>query len=455
MRFRLLLVAALLATASACSVLPERAEQMPALPDQFAASGDTPAPALWWQSFEDPELDRLVAAALADNPNLMVIAARLRAADAIARASGAALIPSLSASAKHDRAFGDQPGAQTNSAGLSASYELDLWSRVRSGRDAAALQAQATAQELLAAEISLSANVAVLWFQIGSTEERLRLIEAEREVYARILQLVETRFRNGLAPVSDVLRQRQLVESTRSLQAATVADLGVRRHALEELLGKAAGSSEIPGSLPLQMPQLPSTGIPGDTVNRRPDVQQVWLQVRAADRSLAGAMANRFPQLSLSASYGSNDGGAASLFDNWIGSLMASLAGPLIDGGARRAEVARSRAVLDQRVAEYRRTVLAAFREIADALLQDQQLQIRVASLERQLQLSDQVVDRLERQLRNGSDSYLSLLDAQITNSSLRRDVIATRQLLAEQRIALFRSLAGPLPTAAPRLSES
>ena len=123
--------------------------------------------------------------------------------------------------------------------------------------------------------------------------------------------------------------------------------------------------------------------------------------------------------------------------------------------GARRAEVARSRAVLDQRVAEYRRTVLAAFREIADALLQDQQLQIRVASLEQQLQLSDQVVDRIERQLRNGSDSYLSLLDAQITNSSLRRDVIATRQLLAEQRIALFRSLAGPLPTAAHNLSES
>jgi len=442
---QLLLGLALLA--GGCTVLPpQRTDVATALPEHFELAGSATTPARWWQSFADPQLDALVDTALADNPGLQVISARLLAAEAAARGSASGLSPSLSASATQNRAYGDQPDTQSRSAGLSAAYEVDLWGRVRAGRDAGRLQAEATAQELLAAQISLSANAAVLWFQIGSTQERLRRIEEERQVYERVLQLVESRFRNGQAPVSDVLRQRQLVESTRSLQAATRADLGVKKHALQELLGEPAGSFQVAGALPRMPPALPITGVPAAVVNRRPDVQQAWLQVLSADRTVAAAIANRFPQLNLSGSYSSNDAGPDNLFDQWLGSLIANLAGPLIDGGARRAEVDRTRAVLDQRVAEYRRGVLAAFREIADALLQDQQLQIRVASLDEQLRLSDQVVNRLERQLRNGSDVYLNLLDAQITNSSLRRDVISTRQLLVEQRIGLLRALAGPLP---------
>lgn len=437
--------------AGGCTMLaPQHADVDAVLPERFELSGSATLPALWWQSFADPQLDALVATALSDNPGLQVISARLQAAEALARSNSAALWPRLSASATENRGYGEQADTPSRSAGLAAAYEVDLWGRIRAGRDAGWLQAEATAQELQAARISLSANVAVLWFQIGSTQERLGRIEKEREVYERVLRLVETRFRNGQAPVSDVLRQRQLVESTASLQAATTADLGLRKHALQELLGQPAGAFEVVGALPRVPPTLPATGVPATVVNRRPDVQQAWLQVLAADRTVAAAIANRFPQLSLNGSYGSNDAGPGRLFDQWLGSLVGTLDLPLLDGGARRAEVDRSRAVLDQRLAEYRLAVLAAFREIADALLQDQQLQIRVASLDVQLQLSDQVVDRLERQLRNGGDVYLNLLDAQITNSSLRRDVISTRQLLVEQRIALLRALAGPLPDPPP-----
>ncbi|MDH3461304.1 MAG: TolC family protein, partial [Burkholderiaceae bacterium] len=234
----------------------------------------------------------------------------------------------------------------------------------------------------------------------------------------------------------------------------TEADLGRLRHALEELLGQAAGSRDITGRQPLALPPLPATGVPAKTVARRPDVQQAWLQVRAADSAVAAAIANRFPQLNLTASYVSNDAGTAKLFDNWLGALVGAVTVPLIDGGARRAEVERARAVLDQRIIEYRRAVLAAFREVQDALLQDHQLRVSVNSLDEQLRLSDTVVDRLERQLRNGSSTYPSLLDAQIANSSLRRDRLSARQSLAEQRIALFRYLAGPLPTTDSQLSE-
>ncbi len=437
------------ALGSGCVGVAQRPIAQPQLPAQFSDTGTAAAPAAWWREFADAELDVLIEQALSDNLTLAATAARLRAAEASADAAGAGLVPSVSARLSETR---EEGGVSQQSASLSAAYEIDLWGRVRASRDAVALQAQATAQELQAARISLSASVASGWFALGSTGERLRLIGDERALYERILRLVESRYRNGQAQVSDVLRQRQLVESTRSLEASVAADLGTQRHALEELLAQPAGSSTLQGDVPMALPNLPKTGLPADLVSRRPDVQQRWLQLQSADRGLAAAIANRFPQLDLSATASTSDMGAARLFDDWIGSLVGSLFAPLIDGGARRAEVARNRAVLEQRIAEYRSAVLIAFREVQDALVRDTQQQIRVTSLIEQLRLSDQVVDRLERQLRNGSDSYLSLLDAQLTNSSLKREVVSARQLHAEQRISLFRSLAGPLPDA-PRLS--
>lgn len=440
------------ALSAGCAGLERRPLEPAALPAQFLAAGVTRTPPAWWQSFADPQLDALVAQALADNLSLQATAARLRAAEASAGAAGAGLFPSVTARASDTRVEG---GNEERAASLSAAYEVDLWGRVRAGRDAAELQAQATEQELQAARTSLAAAVAIQWFALGSSAERLRLISEERATYERILRLVEARYRNGQATASDVLRQRQLVESTRSLEASTEAELGTQRHALEELLGQPAGSTALAGNLPPPLSGVPRSGLPADVVGQRPDVQQRWLLLQSADRSVAAAVANRFPQFSLSATGQSSDAGAAGMFDDWIGSLMGSIVAPIIDGGARRAEVQRTRAVLDQRLAEYRSAVLVGFREIQDALLRDAQQQIRVDSLAEQLRLSDAVSERLERQLRNGSTTYLSLLDAQLTNSSLRREVLGARQLRAEQRIALYRALAGPFPAADMTLEPS
>ncbi|MDD3762393.1 MAG: efflux transporter outer membrane subunit [Nevskiales bacterium] len=438
----------------ACSVTPQRGELAPELPAGFDAAGTATAPALWWTAFSDPQLDALTLQALAANPGLQVIEARLRAARAGTRAAAAGLWPSVSASASRTEGFDGGRDNDSSSAGLAASYEVDLWGRVRARRESAALSAQATAEELQAAQISLSANVASLWFRIGTTRRRLELIEQDRARYARILSLVEQRFRNGQTQASEVLRQRQLLESTQALAASTRADLGVQRHALDELLGEPAGRAAYAGAAARDLPPVPATGVPAGVVNRRPDVRQSWSQLLAADRDVAAAIANRFPQLGLDLTYSSTDAGVAELFDDWIGSLVGSVALPLIDGGARRAEVERTRAVLDQRVAAYRQTVLAAFREIQDALLQDRQQDERVTSLTEQLRLSDASVERLVTQLRNGQVEYPSLLEAQVSNSALRRDLLTARQQQAEFRIALYRALAGPLPAAPTSVRE-
>ena len=437
---------------SACTVVPQRGEVGPVLPAQFDSPESAPAPALWWSIFGDAQLDALIREALKNNPGIHGVEAQLRAALASADAAGAGLIPEVAFELSHRSGSQEAGVAQRDeSAGLSAAYEVDLWGRVRASRNAAVFNAQASEQELFSAQVSLSANVAILWFQTGTAAQQLVLIEQERERYARILKLMEVRFRNGLAAASDVLRQRQLLESTRALEAQAQADLGVLQHALEELLGKVAGSGAYLGAAPGEVVVSGPNGVPATVVNRRPDVQQTWLQVRSADEAVAGAIASRFPQINLSFSYASQNGRSAALFQDWIDTFVASLALPLIDGGSRRAEVTRTQAVLDQRIAEYRSSVLTAFREIQDAQLRLEKSHLRISSLEEQLRISSAVLERVERQLRQGGADYLAVLDAQIADSSLRRDVLSARQLQLEQQIALLRATAGPLPMTSSR----
>lgn len=442
------ITACLALSLAACTSLPAREQAAADLPPEFAVRATTaPAsmpPAQWWQQFADPQLDALVVQALAENLDLAQIAARLQAAEASAGVAGAGRLPSVNLQGEYGRSFDVSPPSRSARVAAAAAYELDLWGRVRAGHRAAQSQWEATEHEWQAARISLSAQVATQWLRIGNARQRLGLIRTERAAYEDILKLVELRFRNGRVGASDVLRQRQLLESTRGLEASSSAELALLQHGLSALLGEPAGERDWAGYQGTALLPVGSLGVPAKRVLQRPDVAQQWANLAAADARLAAAIADRFPQISLGASYASTDAGAADLFDNWIGQLTASLLGPIIDGGRRRAEVARNEALVTQQLAAYRASVLNAFREIQDALVQDRYQQALVQSLEAQLALSDAGVERLLQQLRSGSVDYPAVLDGQITNSSLRRQLHSARLQAQEFRIAIYRSTAGP-----------
>ena len=447
--------AVLLFGTAACTHLPAREAAADELPAQFTAipsaqGGDAVqtlvAPDRWWAALQDPKLDALVTEALRDNLDLAQIAARLQAAEATAGSAAAGRYPNLNLQAEHGRSFDTEPASRSNRVALAAAYELDLWGRVRANHRAALAQAESTAQEWQAARISLSAQVATQWLRIGSARARLQLIEAERQAYEDILQLIELRFRNGQLSASDVLRQRQLLESTRGQAASVASELQLLQHGLSALLARPAGAERWDGHPGAALLPLPTLGVPAELVQRRPDVAQQWAALAAADAQLAAAVADRFPQLSLGASYATSDAGLAELFDNWIGNLSATLLGPIVDGGRRRAEVARNEALVAQRLAAYRAVVLKAFGEVQDALAQERYQQQLLDSLNAQLALSDASVERLRRQLRRGGVNYPAVLDAQITNSSLRRQLHSAQLQAQEIRIAIYRSTAGPLP---------
>ena len=413
------------------------------------------APSNWWTGFSSTQLNQLMAQAQADNLSLEATEARLRAAQASLDASQAGFFPTLTLNAgrQENTVKGTSiQGQATNNRGLFtsasfvASYELDLWSRVRNTAKASELQLQATRYELDAARISIAGQLATTWTQWVAADQTVRLFEQELESFQTNLKLVELRFRQGIAVASDVLQQRQLVESAQGNLSLALSNREVLQNSLSILVGQPPNKLNLNREQLPMLPPIPSTGIPSELLNRRPDVQQAWSQVLATDRSVAAAIANRFPQLSLRASFSDQTRDSDLLFDNWVRNLSVNLVAPLFDGGARSAEVERQRALLDQAVAQYQEAAINALADVDNALIQETRQREAVESFQRQLDLAEQSLKRLFAGYRNGSVDYLAILDAQQSTSQLRRNLVNAQQQLVGFRIALYRAISGSIP---------
>ena len=412
-------------------------------------------PSDWWVGFSSGQLNTLMQQAQAENLSLEATAARLRAAQASLDAAQASFFPTLTlnASRQENTVKGVSiQGQATNNRGLftsasfAASYEVDLWSRVRNTAQAAELQLQATRYELDAAKISVAGQLASTWAQWVAADQTVKLFEDELESFQTNLKLIELRFRQGSAVASDVLQQRQLVESAQGNLSLALANRDVLHNSLSILVGRAPNTLNLNREQLPQLPPLPATGIPAELLNRRPDVQQAWSIVLSTDRSVAAAIANRFPQLSLRASFGDQSRSSDLLFDNWVRNLSLNLVAPLFDGGARSAEVERQRALLDQAVAQYQEAAINALADVDNALLQETRQREAVQSFQRQLELAEQSLKRLFAGYRNGSVDYISILNAQQSTGQLRRNLVNAQQQLVGFRIALYRALSGNIP---------
>lgn len=459
---RLTLTALLITGLSACGT---NQEKKPEIDERLSQATFKPlvdanavqAPSQWWTEFSSPQLNRLMDKAQADNLSLSASEARLKAAEASLDASQASIFPSLNFNLgrQENTVKGTSiQGQATNNRGLFtsssfvASYEIDLWSRVRNSAQASQFQLQATGYELEAARISVAGQLASTWSQWVAADQTVQLLEKELSNFQTNLQLVELRFRQGTAVASDVLQQRQLVESARGNLALAESNREVLLTTLAGLAGQPPNTLSLSTETLPELSPVPATGFPSSLLNRRPDVQQAWALVQASDRSVAAALANRFPQLSLRASFSDQTRSSDFLFDNWVRNLSLNMVAPLFDGGARSAEVERQRALLEQAIAQYQQAALNALADVDNALIQESKQREAVQSTQKQLELAEVSLDRLFAGYRNGSVNYLSILNAQQSTSQLRRSLINSQQQLVDFRIALYRALSGSIPSA-------
>lgn len=435
-------------------------------PDSFSRSGQNPLPDKWWEAFKDEALNRLIEKALENNPTLLATWDRLRQAEETAVRDGAPRFPFLNGNSNASRSR-TNTNIQTDrfAVGLSVAYELDLWGRVRAFGSAARFDAQSSQEDLTAAAITLSSQMAKTWYNLLEQRGQLALLEKQISTNEKVLQLVTLRFRQGVAGAADVLRQKQLVEQTRGNTKDVRAQIGTLTHQLAILLGKPPKSLVIPDDpVLIQLPPLPNTGLPGELIQRRPDVQAVFYQVQAADARVAAAIAERFPRIDLAGSITTNltptlTGGAfatapGGLFANWLATVSAQIVAPIFNAGARAAQVDLTKATRSEVLHNYEFTVLQAFQEVENALIQEAQQREKTSSLEEQFHIATQVIERLRARYLNGATAYLDVLNALNSQQELERQILTARRTLIDFRVDLAKALAGGWSMTQPEIRQ-
>jgi len=328
------------------------------------------------------------------------------------------------------------------SLGLAASYELDLWGRIQSSRDAAAFEAQASEQDLQATALTLSAQVAGTWYQLVEQYGQLDILDEQIINNKKVFELVNLQLRTGQVGISDMLQQRQLIESNQGERDLALAQAAVLEQQLAILLGypPQQNVAQRVGKL-IDLPPIPQLGLPAELIQRRPDIRSAFFTVKAANSDLAAAIADRFPQLSFSADLKTTGVHTRDLFSNWLATLASNLVAPIVDGGLLKAEVDRTRAAAAEALNSYGQTILEALGEVETALVQEQRQRDFIVSIDKQLTLAGQVIERLRDRYLQGSVDYQRVLDALLSFQELQRSLLTARQNLVQYRIDLCLAL--------------
>jgi len=425
------------------------------VPKDFSDTGTASVPDRWWRTLGDTRLNRFIQTALNENFELRSAWSRLRRAEAVVQRASSPLYPQVdgvgTAEVSRTDAVDDQFEdfeQESLRLGLNAEYEIDLWGRIESDVEAEQFRARATFHDYQSTALSLSAEIARTWYRLIEQKRQIEVLNDQIETNERVYELIKIRFGRGQVRSADLLRQEQLLESTREQKITVQSRVQTLEHQLSVLLGQSPVQSPDYSfdRLP-ELPPRPKTGVPVQLIRRRPDVRSAFDQLKAADREVASAIAEQYPRLNLTASLSSTQDDERDLFRDWARSFAADLTAPLIDANQREAEVDRTQALKRQRLNEYGDAVLTAFREVEDALIQEKKQAERIKRLERQLELANQTVQRLRVEYLNGNSPYIDVLESLTEQQQLRRDLLEARLIRVEDRVNLYRALAGGFDT--------
>ncbi len=407
--------------------------------------------ARWWKSFNDPKLNALMKEAFSKNLDLAQAYARLDQLEAVYRTTRSAQLPSLGIEGQWSKEntpsfFGNNTG-NSHIFSLAAGYELDLWQKLKSRTQAANLEMAASQEEIMVIYLTISAQLADNYYLAVEQRAQLELIDKTIDSFADTLARVEQRYREGLVSALDVYQAEQNLAIAKSQRPAFELSLAQAEHALAILLGHyPKHNSNMAGDL-LKLPKAPAAfpaGLPSELLARRPDVEAALFRLKASDARIAVAIAERFPSFNLLGNYGTmsivfSTGDIKGLF--W--KVLVDTAFPILDGGKRKAEVARTKAVFRENLAFYHKTVLDAFKEVEDALVSNRTTEERIASLQKRVEATGAAFHQTFQQYLQGLTDYLPVLAAKTVHLDAQRGVLAARRQLISDRISLARALGG------------
>ena len=464
-----------------CAVGPDYRAPKPQLPGSYHRLDDqqpskTAAGAVnmrWWQTFNDPQLNSLIDRAIEGNLTLQQAVLRIAGArQELAQARGG-LFPSLNGSAKVTRqqlglegllkanGVTDQLDSETASqlssldqpvtlyqGSFDASWELDLWGKVRRQVELADAQTQAAIEQRNDALVSLEAEVARAYLQLRGAQATVATLEQQIAVAQQSWELTQSQQRNGLAPLTDVENARAQLSSLQAQLPQYQSQARQAMNGLAVLLGKTPGAldNELYATKPMPaLPQMVPVGIPATLARRRPDIRQAEATLHAQTANIGVSVAQLFPSLSLTGQLGVRNTDVSYL-DNWSShfySIGPSLSIPIFQGGRLVSSVKLARAQQASAALDYRQTVLTALQDVENALVSYRADQARVTALDETTGSLQRAFDLASDSYRQGISTFIDVLDAQRQLAQAQEQATQARMQSALDLVALYKALGG------------
>lgn len=457
------IAAAFAAALAGCTAGPEYRRPEVSTPPSYRWAGEDwkraqPADSLprgkWWELFADPQLNALAQRVEISNQTLRAAEARYRQAQALVRQARAELSPTVTGGAAADRSR--SPGSPARVANsyelaLGASWEPDLWGRVRRSVEAADTASQASAADLESARLSALVTLAQSYIALRTVDMQAQLLKDTVAAFQRSLDLTRNRYAVGVAGKADVV----LAEVQLKSGQADLVELGLQRaqleHAIALLTGEPASTFSIaPAPFAAAVPKIPAS-MPSELLERRPDIAAAERRVAAANARIGVAESAFYPSLTLSATGGLRNARFADLIaaPSRFWALGATLAQLLFDGGARQAVTDQARAAHDEEIALYRQSVLTGFQEVEDNLAALKILEEEASLQDAVVRGARQSVELALNQYKAGTVNYLSVIVLQAAALNHERTAVNLLGRRLTASVLLVKALGGGWDAAA------
>ncbi len=433
-------------------------------PDNAAATSDTQ----WWRQFGDPVLDDLISEALANNTDVRIATANVQKAASILMQTRSAFYPQVGygiAGGKSGGAGSSElsdlpvfPGSEESyQALLSASWEIDLWGRIRRLSESARASLLATGEARRGVILSLVATVANSYLELRALDEQLTVANATLETYRESVRLFELQFQYGQVSMMTVAQSQSQYQVAAAQIPQIEAQIAQTQNALSVLVGRNPGP--VVRGKPigeLLQPEVPA-GVPSSLLERRPDLLQAEQQLIAANAQIGAAKARYFPAISLTGALGRVSPDLSDLFSGSesLWTYKGSVTGPIFAGGVIRGGVAEARAVTEAALLNYELSIRNAFADVDNALVANLKLQQQLVAQTNLVNALREYSQLARLQYDEGYTAYTTVLQAEQSLFPAELELAAVRASVLGSAVNIYRAMGGGWVTEADQMTVS
>ncbi len=451
---------ALIVLLAGCMVGPDYRKPSVDTPQAFryeSAEARETVNTLWWKQFEDPVLEDLINEALANNKNVKIAAANIEQAAAVLTQTRSPLFPQISYTGSRTEERASEAGASPQVSALlpnpqttyqifaGATWELDLWGRIRRLTESARASLFASEEARRGVILSLVASVASSYVTLRGLDGQLAVAKATLATYAESVRLFELQFKHGQVSLMNVAQAKSQYDTALATIPQIESQIAQAEVALSILLGRN------PGPIPrgktifeLPLPEIPA-GLPSQVLERRPDILQAEQNLISANAQIGAAKARYFPTITLTGAIGNSSADLGDLFTgpSRIWSYAGTITGPIFTAGLTAGQVKEATAARDAALLSYQSAIQNAFADVEKALVARVKLADQLDAQKQLVQTLREYEYLARKQYEGGYATYLTVLDAQQQLFPAELNYALTRSSLASSYVTLYQAMGG------------